>query len=376
MFEPEQSPTLARGFADNARLFLQPLLMPFAAGRRAMAAGAALPLAGGPFAFSAVEATAWDGTNSPRRSLASVAELRRWADNENAGTRRPAMTCLNRLTAPRASINGLLFDRPSIMGILNVTPDSFYDGGKHNSVKAAVAKGRAMLAAGADIIDVGGESTRPGATPVGQEEELARVIPVVKALAASGARVSIDTRHAAVMRAAATVGAALINDVAALSLPGSLEAAAKTGLPVVLMHANADPRTMQNGPKYAETALEVFVYLEKRITAAEEVGIPRKSLLVDPGIGFAKTAAHNADVLENVALYHGFGCPVLLGPSRKSFIAKFSEEEAVDERLPGSIAAAIWGASQGVQILRVHDVAETAQALAVWRTASDPAGLR
>jgi len=376
MFEPEQSPTLARGFADNARLFLQPLLMPFAAGRRAMAAGAALPLAGGPFAFSAVEATAWDGTNSPRRSLASVAELRRWADNENAGTRRPAMTCLNRLTAPRASINGLLFDRPSIMGILNVTPDSFYDGGKHNSVKAAVTTGRAMLAAGADIIDVGGESTRPGATPVGQEEELARVIPVVKALAASGARVSIDTRHAAVMRAAATVGAALINDVAALSLPGSLEAAAKTGLPVVLMHANADPRTMQNGPKYAETALEVFVYLEKRITAAEEVGIPRKSLLVDPGIGFAKTAAHNADVLENVALYHGFGCPVLLGPSRKSYIAKFSEEEAVDERLPGSIAAAIWGASQGVQILRVHDVAETAQALAVWRTASDPAGLR
>ena len=376
MFEPEQSPTLARGFADNARLFLQPLLMPFAAGRRAMAAGAALPLAGGPFAFSAVEATAWGGTNSPRRSLASVAELRRWADNENAGTRRPAMTCLNRLTAPRASINGLLFDRPSIMGILNVTPDSFYDGGKHNSAKAAVTTGRAMLAAGADIIDVGGESTRPGATPVGQEEELARVIPVVKALAASGARVSIDTRHAAVMRAAATVGAALINDVAALSLPGSLEAAAKTGLPVVLMHANADPRTMQNGPKYAETALEVFVYLEKRITAAEEVGIPRKSLLVDPGIGFAKTAAHNADVLENVALYHGFGCPVLLGPSRKSFIAKFSEEEAVDERLPGSIAAAIWGASQGVQILRVHDVAETAQALAVWRTASDPAGLR
>lgn len=376
MSETMHGPAPAWGFAVGAQLYVRPVPMPGAAGRRALAAGTALPLAGGPLAFAAVEAAAWDGSGSPRRNHASVDDFRQWTEGEDAGTRAAAAAWLDRLTAPRVDIAGLSLDATRVLGILNVTPDSFYDGGRHERAEDAAARGRAMLTAGADMIDVGGESTRPGAEPVGQAEELARVIPVVEALAAEGARVSVDTRHAAVMRAAAAAGATMINDVAALTLPGSLEAAAETGLPVVLMHANADPRTMQSDPRYADVALEVFDYLEGRVAAAEEAGIPRERITVDPGIGFAKTAAHNAEVFENLALYHGLGCPVLLGASRKSFIAKFSAGEAPDARLPGSIAAAIWGASQGVQMLRVHDVAETAQALAVWRAAADPAGHR
>ena len=259
---------------------------------------------------------------------------------------------------------------PLVMGVVNVTPDSFYDGGRHASAEAAIVHGLALRGQGADILDVGGESTRPGAAPVGEAEELDRVLPVVEALCAVGAVVSIDTRNPGVMAKAAAAGAKIINDVAALTRPGALEAAAKSGLSVVLMHSDADPRTMQDAPRYDDVVAAVYEYLEARVGACETAGIPRRKLIADPGIGFAKNPGHNAELLSALGRFHGLGVPLLLGVSRKSFIGHFSNGEAPEDRLPGSLAAALWVVTRGVRILRVHDVAETRQALAIWRVAS------
>ena len=367
-----QSPAIPRGFADSGTLYLRPLVLSGEASAEArVAAGDALPLAGGPLAFEAVEATVWTRGRGRKSVTVPLAALRAWAGSEAEDVRTRTGTVLERLTAPRPGIAGLALGPPRIMGVLNVTQDSFYDGGRYHSRADAVARGALLLADGADILDVGGESTRPGAAPVAQDEELARVMHVIETMTCDGARVSVDTRHERVMRAAAAAGAALINDVAALSLPGSLEAAAETGLPVVLMHSNANPRTMQDDPRYGDVAMEVYDYLEERVTAAEAAGIPRARIIVDPGIGFAKTAAHNAALLESLAMLHGLGCAVMLGASRKSFIGTFHRGVTAGDRLAGSVAAALWGAAQGVQFLRVHDVAETAQAVAVWRIAGN-----
>jgi dihydropteroate synthase len=274
------------------------------------------------------------------------------------------------MTAPMPPIAGLGSGRPLIMGVINATPDSFYDGGRHTGADAAIAHGMALLEQGADILDAGGESTRPGADPVPESEELRRVIPVVRALADQGAVVSIDTRNAGVLTGAADAGAKMINDVAALTRPGAMKAAADSGLPVVLMHSDADPRNMQNAPTYDDVVAEVFTYLQTRIAACEAAGIPHDRLIADPGIGFAKTPGHNAQLLAGLETFQDLGVPILLGVSRKSFIGHFSNGEAPDDRLPGSLAAALWGVTQGVSILRVHDVAKTAQALAIWRAAS------
>jgi dihydropteroate synthase len=254
------------------------------------------------------------------------------------------------------------------MGIVNVTPDSFSDGGRRLDPEAAVAHGLRLEAEGADILDIGGESTRPGAEPVGIEEELRRVIPVVAALAAQAhVPVSIDTRNAEVMHHAAEAGARIVNDVAALGHdPDALRVAAETGLPVVLMHAQGDPRTMQLDPRYDDVVLDVYDWLEARIAVCEAAGIPRTRLVVDPGIGFGKTLAHNLALIASLSIFHGLGCAILLGASRKSFIGRLAGGAGPDRRLPGSLAAALIGAAQGVQALRVHDVAATRQALAVW----------
>jgi dihydropteroate synthase len=257
------------------------------------------------------------------------------------------------------------------MGIVNVTPDSFADGGRYLAPDAAIAHALRLEAEGAEILDIGGESTRPGAEPVDAEEEWRRVGPVIEALVPrTQARLSIDTRNAPVMRRAARSGVHLINDVSALSHdPASLEAAAETGLPVVLMHSPNDPRTMQVNPTYADVVLDVCDALEARIEACEGAGIPRSRLIVDPGIGFGKTLTHNLALLGSLSLLHGLGSAVLLGASRKSFIGRLTGTADADDRLPGSLAAALIGAAQGVQILRVHDVAATRQALAVWEGA-------
>ena len=261
------------------------------------------------------------------------------------------------------------------MGVVNVTPDSFSDGGRFADAAGAVAHGRALAAAGADIVDVGGESTRPGAAPVPPEEEIRRIEPVVRGLAAAGLAVSIDTRRGAVMRAALAAGARIINDVTALAGdPESLAVAARSGAALVLMHMAGDPRTMQDDPRYDDAALDVLDFLESRVAACERAGVARERIAVDPGIGFGKRDAHNLALLARLALFHGTGCAVLLGASRKSFIGRLAGGDP-PERLGGSLAAALWAAGQGVQILRVHDVAETRQALVLQAAIAGEAAL-
>ncbi|WP_085884918.1 dihydropteroate synthase [Oceanibacterium hippocampi] len=263
---------------------------------------------------------------------------------------------------------GLPADRPAIMGILNTTPDSFSDGGRHFRLADALAHGRRLVDAGADILDIGGESTRPGAEPVSVAEELDRVLPVIEALADSGATISIDTRNPEVMRAAVAAGAAWINDISALShSPDSLATAAGLGVPVVLMHALGDPRTMQDAPAYDDVVAEVRDYLAARIDVAVAAGIARDRLIADPGIGFGKTVAHNLELLARLDAFAGLGVPILVGLSRKSFIGRLSGATDAGERLGGSLAGALWCAAHGARVIRVHDVSETRQALQVWR---------
>lgn len=263
---------------------------------------------------------------------------------------------------------GLSLDRPRLMGVVNVTPDSFSDGGDFLVPDIAIAHGLAMRDAGADILDVGGESTRPGADPVSEDDELARTLPVVKGLAAAGALVSIDTRRAAVMRAAIEAGAKIVNDVTALTGDDdSVAVCAELACDIVLMHMQGDPRTMQQNPTYDDAALDIVAYMAERLMALEAAGIPRAKVAVDPGIGFGKNLDHNLRILAHIDAFHALGAPVLLGVSRKSFISKIDRDCDAKDRVAGSIAAAIAGWDRGVQIFRAHDVAETRQALAVWQ---------
>ena len=262
---------------------------------------------------------------------------------------------------------GLNLEWPRIMGVVNVTPDSFSDGGETPTTAAAVARGRAMLEAGAAIIDVGGESTRPGAAPLPIDEELERVVPVVAALAGGGALVSIDTRHAAVMRAAIDAGARIVNDVSALAGDtASMPVVAASGVSVVLMHMQGEPRTMQKAPHYDDAPTEVAAWLAQRVAACEAAGIARQRIAVDPGIGFGKTVEHNLRILARLHALRGLGAALVVGVSRKSFIARVDRDGAAGERLGGSLAAALWAVLHGADIVRVHDVAATRQALAVW----------
>lgn len=269
-------------------------------------------------------------------------------------------------------------DRPRIMGVINVTPDSFSDGGEVFSSAAAIDRGWRMLDNGADIIDVGGESTRPGAEVVAPAEERRRVVPVIEALAGAGAVVSVDTRHAEVMEAAIAAGARVVNDVTALTGDArALALAAVSGVSIVLMHMQGEPRTMQDDPQYRDAAGEVCAWLSARIAACEAAGIAGERIAVDPGIGFGKTVEHNIDIISRLSLYRSTGCPVLIGVSRKSFIGRLSRMEPPKQRLAGSIAAALAAVAGGADIVRVHDVAETRQALAVWQAIADrhtPAG--
>ena len=274
-------------------------------------------------------------------------------------------------TGPEA-IAGMVLDSPRIMGILNVTPDSFSDGGNHQTAAKAVQRARRMVSSGAHIIDIGGESTRPGAQPVPKEAEIARVEPVITALSRELATpISIDTRKSAVADAAVSAGAALVNDVSGFTYDPMLAHYCRDRkLPVCVMHARGDPETMQQDPRYDDVLLDVYDFLAAQVAMLEEMGIPRARIIVDPGIGFGKTIEHNLTLLRDVALFHGIGCPVLVGASRKGFIGKISGVETSAERVSGSVAVAQAVAAQGVQIVRVHDVSATAQALAMWRAIS------
>ena len=283
---------------------------------------------------------------------------------------------MQRITTPRAAISGVALDRTRLMGIVNVTPDSFSDGGDFLDAESAATHARNLVAEGAEIVDIGGESTRPGSMEVPLEAEKQRILPVIARLKDVGAAISIDTRKAPVMEAAVAAGVGIINDVSALTHDAEgLRIAARLGRPIVLMHAQGDPRTMQDNPVYADVLLEVYDYLESRIEAAVAAGIPRYRLIADPGIGFGKTLDHNLTLLAGLSLLHGLGVPILLGASRKRIIGSLTGKRDPKQRMPGSLAVALVGAAQAVQILRVHDVDETRQALDVWRASTIGQGL-
>lgn len=328
--------------------------------------GAVARLAGGMLWFAAYEVTG-DGA----RRTVPVAQV---------GTLGERAALLHaRITMPRAALvlgqRTLRFDQPQVAGILNVTSDSFSDGGAHvDDPAAAAAAGIAMAAAGAALIDVGGESTRPKAPLVWEEDEARRVVPAIERLAGAGTLVSIDTRKALVMERALSAGAAIVNDVSALLWdPRSLGVVAASGAPVILMHSPDPASGPHGGSGYVDVVAEVFDWLEARVEAVVAAGVDRARILVDPGIGFGKSLGDNLALVNALAIFHGLGCAVMLGASRKRLIGALSNEAPVTERLGGSVALALAGAAAGVQLLRVHDVAETVQALRVWRGLRDRA---
>ncbi len=267
-----------------------------------------------------------------------------------------------KLTAQGSTLD---LSHPHVMGILNVTPDSFSDGGQHNSLVEALKHANAMINAGATIIDVGGESTRPGAAEVSTEEELERVIPVVEVIAQRfEVWVSVDTSKAEVIRESARVGAHLINDIRSLTEPGALAAAAETGLPVCLMHMQGEPKTMQQAPQYDDVFADVNRFFMEHIARCEAAGIAKDKLLLDPGFGFGKNLTHNYQLLARLSEFHHYGMPLLVGMSRKSMVGQLLNV-GPDQRLSGSLACAVIAAMQGAQILRVHDVKETVEAMRV-----------
>ena len=257
---------------------------------------------------------------------------------------------------------------PLIMGVVNVTPDSFSDGGKFLDVDKAVEHALQLKEEGADILDIGGESTRPGAQAVSPEEEQQRVLPVIEGIrkALKDVCISIDTRHADTMQKAVKSGVNIINDISALTHESeSLNVVVQSQIPVILMHMQGTPETMQSKPQYDDVVTEVFEYLAQRIEVCKQAGVAQNNIICDPGIGFGKTLENNLKLLKNIKKFHELGCPILLGASRKSFIEKIIPNTPAEERLSGSIAAALWGLEQGMQIFRVHDVAQTRQAFAV-----------
>ena len=335
--------------------WLEPLgLVSGPAAFHAVRAGFALPLLGGPAAFLMARRIEAGQDLGVQR----VAEL--------TGEWDPA---LDRLTRRPPDFAGLAAPegRPLVMGIVNVTPDSFSGDGLAADLDAAIAHGHALLEAGADLLDVGGESTRPGSAPVPPEEEMRRLLPVVRDLA-KAATISVDTRNAATMAACLEAGAEIVNDITALRHDrDALRVVQQAKAPVVLMHMlGMDPRTMQQNPQYADVALDVARFLRDRVETLEQLGIPRGRIAVDPGLGFGKTMAHNLALLERLPLLAGLGCRLLVGASRKAFIGRVGGEAAAARRVAGSVAAALAAATRGAAILRVHDVAETLQALKVW----------
>ena len=254
------------------------------------------------------------------------------------------------------------------MGIVNVTPDSFSDGGEAFAPQAAIARGFELSEQGADILDIGGESTRPGAEPVSAEEQINRIVPVIEALAAKGLIISADTRNAAVMAAAIDAGAAIINDISALTDdPAALDVVSQSQASVVMMHMQGDPQSMQSAPTYDNVTQDVFEYLSQRIEILEARGVKKSRMAIDPGIGFGKTLEHNLVLLNQTNLFCELGCAVLIGVSRKNFIAKLGNDELPKKRLPGSLSAGLAAIAKGANILRVHDVAETVQAITIWQ---------
>jgi dihydropteroate synthase len=355
--------------SSYAERLIEPLgLLRGEVGEAAMRAGLALPLCGGRLAYGQARLIGPDGSrlvaagDIPADFLAAADRLAAsppdWAGLGTLPSSPPG--------SPPGTGPGAM--PGAVMGIVNVTPDSFSDGGDHLAPFEAIAVGQAMLAGGAAILDVGGESTRPGAAPLSAAAEQDRILPVVSALAARGARVSVDTRNAATMRAVLAAGAAIINDVSALAHdPEAASMLAAHDCPVVLMHMRGAPDTMNHDAQYEDVALEVLAELAARLAAAEAAGIARHRIALDPGIGFAKIGEQNHELLRRLPLLLNLGCPLVVGVSRKRFIGRLAQDAPPKARLPGSLAAGLFALAQGASVLRVHDVAETVQAVRVWR---------
>jgi len=274
------------------------------------------------------------------------------------------------ITKKRAKICGLSFDIPRVMGILNVTPDSFSDGGRYSTLETATEHGISMVSAGADIIDIGGESTRPGALEVDTSEEISRVIPVIEKLAnIIAVPISADTRKSEVAKMAIASGAAMVNDISGLKFDSKMgDFCIESDVPVCIMHSQGIPETMQNEPKYIDVCLDIYDFLSQQIENLVNSGMQRKAIIVDPGIGFGKSLAHNLSLLRNISLFHGLGVPILIGVSKKKFIKTLAGLNENEDRMSGSISVALYARSQGVHIFRVHNVKETVQAMKLWHS--------
>ena len=347
------------GSAGDPAGFIEPVgLLDGRSADEAVAAGIALRLGGTALAFT--HARSLDAGGCYPGCLGAVLSLNDW--------RRSGGVLPEHLTRAPPAWAGLPAGRPLVMGILNATPDSFSDAGDNFDPARAIEAGRAMAASGADILDVGGESTRPGSCPVAPQEEQRRVVPIVRALASAGHVVSIDTRNAATMAAALDAGARIVNDVSALAHdPDSAALVASRRAPVVLMHLRGTPDTMMSLARYDDVAAEVTRELAQRIAAAEAAGIAHHQIAVDPGIGFAKDGPQNRELLRRLPILLNLGCRILLGVSRKSLVGAILGDLPAKQRGPGSLAAALFGLARGATILRVHDVIETVQAVRVWQ---------
>ncbi len=341
--------------------------------------GQAARLAGSMVYFSAIEVIETDGGKRASKALVALENLEAHLAGLSGELAEAARSQFKHLTTPRPAIQmgarTILLDQPRVMGILNCTPDSFSDGGQHGDDPDALAQiGGAMAAAGAAIIDVGGESTRPGAPLVWEGDEVKRVQPVIERLARADHAVSIDTRKAAVMEAALQSGATMINDISALLFDDrSLEVAKASNCPIILMHAPSQSSDPHKNDGYHDVLFDVFDWLQERVEALVAAGIARDRLLIDPGIGFGKSLSDNLKLVNNLSLFHGIGCPILFGASRKRMIGALSNEAPADARLGGSIFLAMKAVEQGAHIVRVHDVPETVQAIHVWRGLRDSA---
>lgn len=347
-------------FTENTRLYLKP------EGLGPRGSGLSFSLAGGPLAFNAVTVILADNINRIFEGVFPLANLEVLKSQLPEVLQNSFGAQFSNLTALREPIGTLSFERPNLMGILNLTPDSFSDGGDFKD--QAVERTRALFKDGADIVDVGAESTRPGATTVLENEELKRLSPVLDKMADFPGPVSIDTRKAAVMEKALGLGTQIINDVSALTFDENAMEIVKDAPGIVLMHARGTPEKMQKNPEYSDVLLEVYDYLEGRVLACEAAGIPRKKLIIDPGIGFGKNLQHNLALLKGLSLFQALGVPVLAGVSRKRFLGEITGVENPKERLAGSISASLFALSQGAQIVRCHDVREMRNAMDVYQT--------
>lgn len=356
------NPLPVHNLNEETRLYLKP------EGLGPKGSSLSFSLAGGPLSFNAISLVLASRGRRIYEGVFPLTSLDHLKTQLPKNLRGTFDRQFSNFTSPRKPIGNLSFEKPVLMGILNLTPDSFSDGGDYLTEGEAIARTRTLFEQGADIVDVGAESTRPGATLVPVDEELKRLKPVLDGLADLPGPVSIDTRKAGVMDKALGAGALLINDVSALTFDENSMASVKTAPGIVLMHARGVPEQMQENPEYDDVLLEIFDYLEARIEACEKAGITRERLMIDPGIGFGKNLSHNLALLKGLSLFQALGVPVMAGVSRKRFIGEITGVENPKDRLAGSISASLFALSQGAQIVRCHDVAEMRNSIDVYQT--------